>query len=110
MGFHGHLVNYNWHDLVKQLGIEEAVSGMWYSLSSVLQQHGLSSGWIPFRFDEAGQFSGYGPYSLYTRQNGILRFNCADSLDRTNMAIFCMSFYFVPVCIFLFACPGMSTI
>ena len=30
-------------------------------------------------------------HTIQNKQNGIIRFNCADSLDRTNIATFCMS-------------------
>lgn len=38
-------------------------------------------------------------YQTINNQKGIIRFNCADSLDRTNIATFCKIFIII---IFLF--------
>ncbi|CAI9108519.1 OLC1v1008119C1 [Oldenlandia corymbosa var. corymbosa] len=89
-----HLINYDWHASVKLKGEQQTIEGLWYLLKSPTVSIGISEGdYLPTRqriqhckgeiictddFD--------GAFCLRSHQNGVIRFNCADSLDRTNAA------------------------
>lgn len=89
-----HLINYDWHASVKLKGEQRTIEGLWYLLKGHTISIGFSEGdYLPSRqriqhckgeiicnndFD--------GAFCLRSHQNGVVRFNCADSLDRTNAA------------------------
>lgn len=89
-----HLINYDWHASIKLKGEQQTIEGLWYLLKAPTLSIGISEGdYLPSRqriqnckgeiicsddFD--------GAFCLRSHQNGVLRFNCADSLDRTNAA------------------------
>lgn len=91
-----HLINYDWHGSVKLKGEARTVEGLW----SVLRAPTIGIGFVLGEYipslekvrNQEGLIihnkcrGGSGAFSLYTSQKGILRFNCADSLDRTNAA------------------------
>ena len=90
------VLNFDWHANIKSLGEAKTVEGLWTALRSYLVDAGVSHGVC-----EAGADSGSGLGSgssgtdaaaarltkmTFKWQRGVLRYNCADSLDRTNLA------------------------
>ncbi len=73
------VTNFDWHTNVKGLGDASAVESMWKLLRDKIRHHGYGYG----TFDEAT-----GEMKTLRKQAGVLRYNCADSLDRTNLAGF----------------------
>ncbi|KAL9254486.1 putative phosphoinositide phosphatase SAC9 [Drosera capensis] len=88
------LINYDWHGTVKLRGEQLTIEGLWRLLKAPTISIGTSEGdYLPSRqrlSDCRGEVfytdEYVGAFFLRTRQNGVLRFNCADSLDRTNAA------------------------
>eukprot|EP00793_Prasinoderma_coloniale_P003553 PRCOL_00002927-RA len=78
------VVNFDWHGTVKQMGEDGAVEGMWERLQPHIALSGFSMGTIELP-NEQGQKA---RVTLDHVQEGVLRFNCADSLDRTNLGGF----------------------
>ncbi|XP_021751810.1 probable phosphoinositide phosphatase SAC9 [Chenopodium quinoa] len=88
------LMNYDWHARVKLYGEQQTIEGLWRLLKGPTITIGITEGdYLPSR-QRIGNCRGEvictdeieGAYVLRSRQNGVLRFNCADSLDRTNAA------------------------
>ena len=82
------VVNFDWHANIKSLGEAKTVEGLWTALRSYLVDAGVSHGVC-----ESTQESSLGSVdkSVHAKmtfkwQRGVLRYNCADSLDRTNLA------------------------
>ncbi|PIN26025.1 hypothetical protein CDL12_01222 [Handroanthus impetiginosus] len=91
-----HLINYDWHASVKMKGEQQTIEGLWYLLKAPTVSIGISEGdYLPSR-QRISNCKGeiiysddyYGAFCLRSHQNGVIRFNCADSLDRTNAASF----------------------
>lgn len=90
------VLNFDWHSTVKSLGEVSAVEGLWSLLGSIQPQYDVSAGVMgPEKDIKASYPSATGSTSPWPdgwavhwlrQQYGILRFNCADSLDRTNVA------------------------
>jgi hypothetical protein len=78
------VVNFDWHATVKQMGEDGAVEGMWERL----QPHVASSGFSMGEVRMPATPGGAPEVTLDRKQCGFLRFNCADSLDRTNLGGF----------------------
>ncbi|KAH0794074.1 SacI domain containing protein [Histomonas meleagridis] len=68
------LVNYDLNERLQLYEFEEVFKDFIFTIDTFVQSDGFSSGIIPNIVDY--------------RQKGIMRFNCADSLDRTNIATF----------------------
>ncbi|CAL9245733.1 unnamed protein product [Arabidopsis halleri] len=91
-----HLINYDWHASVKLKGEQQTIEGLWMYLKSPTMAIGISEGdYLPSRQrlkDCRGEVICIddieGAFCLRSHQNGVIRFNCADSLDRTNAASF----------------------
>ncbi|XP_027345477.1 probable phosphoinositide phosphatase SAC9 [Abrus precatorius] len=91
-----HLINYDWHASIKLKGEQQTIEGLWKFLKAPTVSIGISEGdYLPSRQrinDCRGEViyndDFEGAFCLRTHQNGIVRFNCADSLDRTNAASF----------------------
>ncbi|CAK7322473.1 unnamed protein product [Dovyalis caffra] len=89
-----HLINYDWHASVKLKGEQQTIEGLWKLLKLPTLAVGISEGdYLPSRQrlnDCRGEIiytdDFAGAFCLRSHQNGVLRFNCADSLDRTNAA------------------------
>ncbi|XP_057546802.1 probable phosphoinositide phosphatase SAC9 isoform X2 [Amaranthus tricolor] len=88
------LINYDWHASVKLKGEQQTIEGLWRLLKGPTITIGITEGdYLPSR-QRIGNCRGEviytdefeGAFCLRSRQNGVLRFNCADSLDRTNAA------------------------
>ncbi|PSC67116.1 putative phosphoinositide phosphatase SAC9 isoform X1, partial [Micractinium conductrix] len=94
------VVNFDWHGNMGRLSEEKAVEGFWSLMEPFVKQTGFATGWM--EADEGvGQPRGgsavqpSAPATAWppcwrmrwqAQQSGVLRFNCADSLDRTNAA------------------------
>lgn len=91
-----HLINYDWHASTKLKGEQQTIEGLWKFLKAPTISIGIVEGdYLPSRQrinDCRGEVicndDCEGAFCLRTHQNGIVRFNCADSLDRTNAASF----------------------
>ncbi|XP_031391527.1 probable phosphoinositide phosphatase SAC9 isoform X2 [Punica granatum] len=90
------LINYDWHASIKFKGEPETIEGLWEVLKVPTTSVGISEGdYLPSRQrikDCRGEIicndEIVGAFCLRSHQNGVIRFNCADSLDRTNAASF----------------------
>ncbi|TQD80193.1 hypothetical protein C1H46_034247 [Malus baccata] len=88
------LINYDWHASIKLRGEQQTIEGLWKHLKAPTISIGISEGdFLPSRErikDCRGEIiyndDFEGAFCLRSRQNGVIRFNCADSLDRTNAA------------------------
>ncbi|KAL2470130.1 putative phosphoinositide phosphatase SAC9 [Abeliophyllum distichum] len=91
-----HLINYDWHASTKLKGEQQTIEGLWYLLKAPTVSIGISEGdylpsheWIKNCKGKMIDNDNYdGAFCLRSHQNGVIRFNCADSLDRTNAASF----------------------
>ncbi|GFY81280.1 sacI homology domain-containing protein [Actinidia rufa] len=89
-----HLINYDWHDSVKLKGEQQTIEGLWKLLKAPTGSVGICEGdYLPSRLrikDCRGEIilidNFEGAFCLRSHQNGVIRYNCADSLDRTNAA------------------------
>ncbi|XP_022734794.1 probable phosphoinositide phosphatase SAC9 isoform X2 [Durio zibethinus] len=89
-----HLINYDWHARIKLQGEQQTIEELWKLLKAPTLVIGISEGdYLPSRLrlkDCRGEIINNddfeGAFCLRSHQNGVLRFNCADSLDRTNAA------------------------
>ncbi|GLT40145.1 hypothetical protein SLA2020_143000 [Shorea laevis] len=89
-----HLINYDWHASIKLKGEWQTIEELWKLLKGPTLAIGISEGdYLPSRQrlkDCRGEIIYYddfnGAFCLRSHQNGVIRFNCADSLDRTNAA------------------------
>lgn len=88
------LINYDWHASVKMKGEQQTIEWLWKHLKAPTISIGISEGdYLPSR-QRIGNCRGEvictdeleGAFCFRSRQRGVLRFNCADSLDRTNAA------------------------
>ncbi|OAE30181.1 hypothetical protein AXG93_4295s1360 [Marchantia polymorpha subsp. ruderalis] len=89
------LMDYDWHAETKAIGEPNTVTGLWGRLKNPTIAIGFGMGeYYPSSSEKSG--SGIipnkgcqgGEYILSSKQDGVIRFNCADSLDRTNAASF----------------------
>jgi hypothetical protein len=80
------VLNFDWHANNKSLGMAGSIEGFWGTLAPVLRDAGISSGrWRPSAASGASRAL---EQELDQVQVGVTRYNCADSLDRTNAAGF----------------------
>ncbi|KAM5548265.1 putative phosphoinositide phosphatase SAC9 [Rosa sericea] len=88
------LINYDWHASIKLKGEQQTIEGLWRHLKAPTVSIAISEGdYLPSR-DRIKDCRGEiiynddfeGAFCLRSHQNGVIRFNCADSLDRTNAA------------------------
>ncbi|XP_024361756.1 probable phosphoinositide phosphatase SAC9 [Physcomitrium patens] len=87
------ILNYDWHANTKLLGEPRTVYGLWQLLKDPTIAIGFGHG----EYDPKPNAPGVefvnkggrgGGFRISARQEGVIRFNCADSLDRTNAASF----------------------
>ncbi|XP_076900797.1 putative phosphoinositide phosphatase SAC9 isoform X2 [Bidens hawaiensis] len=89
-----HLIHYDWHTSVRLKGEQQTIEGLWYHLKAPTISIGISEGDYQhsrMHMDDCegekiynDDISGF--FCLRALQNGVIRYNCADSLDRTNAA------------------------
>lgn len=87
------LINYDWHATTKLLGEPRTVGGLWELLKDPIIHIGFGLGEYNPRGNARGvKLADPGPglegFRTLATQEGVIRFNCADSLDRTNAASF----------------------
>ncbi|KAJ0976307.1 hypothetical protein J5N97_018272 [Dioscorea zingiberensis] len=88
------LINYDWHANVKTRGEQQTIEGLWKFLKAPTVDIGFLEGIYSPSPLQLKEFKGAvvcnddfeGGFCLRSFQNGVVRFNCADSLDRTNAA------------------------
>lgn len=83
------VINYDWHTNLKTLGNYQNIEGIWCTMRTPLERIGLSSG--TFKQPEVAESQSVPQSNGVTtikKQTGVVRTNCADSLDRTNIVIF----------------------
>eukprot|EP01064_Diplonema_japonicum_P013341 TRINITY_DN20883_c0_g1_i1.p1 TRINITY_DN20883_c0_g1~~TRINITY_DN20883_c0_g1_i1.p1 ORF type:complete len:1078 (+),score=227.45 TRINITY_DN20883_c0_g1_i1:99-3332(+) len=68
---------FDWHKVNKTLGLDKAPDVAWECLENTLRRHGFAAGKI-----RNGETSN--EVEFMEEQQGVVRVNCADSLDRTN--------------------------
>ncbi|KAL5972948.1 putative phosphoinositide phosphatase sac9 [Asimina triloba] len=89
-----HLINYDWHASVKLKGEQQTVEELWRLLKAPMVTVSFSEGDYLPSIQRLRDCKGAvicnedvdGAFCLRSLQNGVIRFNCADSLDRTNAA------------------------
>ncbi|XP_043693987.1 probable phosphoinositide phosphatase SAC9 [Telopea speciosissima] len=89
-----HLINYDWHASIKYKGEQQTIEGLWKLLKQPTITVGISEGDYLRSRQRLQDCKGEvvcnedyeGAFCLRSHQNGVIRFNCADSLDRTNAA------------------------
>ena len=78
-----HIRHLDWHGNVKKVGDKKTAEYLWKVLHPYVKEFGYSTGEMT---------PGDDPETFTIRktriQTGVYRFNCADSLDRTNLALF----------------------
>eukprot|EP00250_Pteridium_aquilinum_P004965 c15135_g1_i1 orf=287-3169(+) len=91
------LINYDWHTQIKLSGDAGTVDGLWQLLKPHALVMGLKMGYFSLSADKRRLPSAMvvpnmcnvgGTFAISSTQKGVMRFNCADSLDRTNAASF----------------------
>jgi hypothetical protein len=105
------LVNYDWHASVKSKGQQQTVEGLWKHLKAPTMAIGFSEGNYYDTKQHLRECKGSiicnndfsGGFCMDSVQNGVIRFNCADSLDRTNAAS-----YFGALQIFVEQCSRLN--
>ncbi|PRP77728.1 SAC9 protein-like protein [Planoprotostelium fungivorum] len=100
------LINFDWHHNLKQLGHDNAIRGLWNLLRSPVSESDLTEGEILISNERMESWQeddncilncpsgGFAYVKFHKQQRGLVRFNCADSLDRTNISTFFASFQF----------------
>ena len=86
------VLNFDWHANTKALGEAGTIKGLWMSIRNMLKEVGFNSGAL--KLESAASSPSAFTFTFDQKQKGVLRYNCADSLDRTNVASF---FGVVPV-------------
>ncbi|KAF0905503.1 hypothetical protein E2562_007306 [Oryza meyeriana var. granulata] len=105
------LINYDWHATVKLKGQQQTVEGLWRHLKAPTMAIGFSEGNYYNVKQQLKECKGSvifnddinGGFCMESIQNGVVRFNCADSLDRTNAAS-----YFGALQVFVEQCSQLS--
>lgn len=86
------VVNYDWHSKFKDDKGGKAVDGLWDTVKEYFERIDLTEGSVSL---DPAQKEAPGPhdkiFTVDSKQNGVFRVNCADSLDRTNVATFFLS-------------------
>jgi hypothetical protein len=95
------ILNYDWHANTKLLGEPRTVEGLWQLIKDPTIDIGFGIGeYDPqtnapgLHFINKGGWAG--GFRITARQEGVIRFNCADSLDRTNAASFFGAIQVIP--------------
>lgn len=84
------VINYDWHMNLKTLGNYQNIEGIWCTMKPPLERIGLSTGTFkpPKEGEPVGDVLDSSSVTIEKKQTGVVRTNCADSLDRTNIVIF----------------------
>mmetsp|Transcript_142297 Transcript_142297/g.248124 ORF Transcript_142297/g.248124 Transcript_142297/m.248124 type:complete len:988 (-) Transcript_142297:2273-5236(-) len=76
-----HILHYDWHGTMRRLSPKGTVEGLWRLLADTMMEYGVSSGTAAYTASSIR-------LTRDRTQQGVFRFNCRDSLDRTNLCIF----------------------
>eukprot|EP00164_Ancoracysta_twista_P003230 GFYU01004316.1.p1 GENE.GFYU01004316.1~~GFYU01004316.1.p1 ORF type:complete len:1457 (+),score=347.58 GFYU01004316.1:158-4528(+) len=94
------VINIDWHANMKALGPDRAIAGFWSSFSGSAQRFDMTQGTLHHNDTPSSvheRFASGEPHvnnmDFISEQDGVIRVNCADSLDRTNLAIFYAMFH-----------------
>jgi hypothetical protein len=88
------MIGFDWHHHLKIHGLDATTDAMWSLVDPVLRDGGVTSGVL--RLATSGKIT---DVKIFKKQNGVIRTNCADSLDRTNLVCFLNSMqYLVDQC------------
>ena len=85
------LLNFDWHGTMSCLSEEKGVEAFWHFMQQPVESIGFAAGIMkpsPTKecVGDESQWGDHWKMCWRKRQKGFLRFNCADSLDRTNAA------------------------
>jgi len=83
------MCNFDWHRIKKEMGLETTVKCLWDRLSPLIEKADLSEGCL--KLGRAGSPIKESQVEPRRKQASVLRYNCADSLDRTNLCCFMVS-------------------
>eukprot|EP01012_Entosiphon_sulcatum_P053382 TRINITY_DN7345_c0_g1_i1.p1 TRINITY_DN7345_c0_g1~~TRINITY_DN7345_c0_g1_i1.p1 ORF type:complete len:1470 (+),score=203.16 TRINITY_DN7345_c0_g1_i1:66-4475(+) len=75
------IVHFDWHAMHKQ-SLDATVKGLWAAVGNTLKAHGVNAGrisWDPRTLQVLRR-------EEISKQRGVIRWNCLDSLDRTNVS------------------------
>ncbi|KAI8110287.1 hypothetical protein M9435_001965 [Picochlorum sp. BPE23] len=95
LGSHGgsslRLLNFDWHGTMACLTEEKGVEAFWHFIEQPVKAVGFAAGSMRSRdavtdCQDESLWGDHWKMCWTRRQKGLLRFNCADSLDRTNAA------------------------
>lgn len=86
-GIDATVINYDWHMNLKTLGNYQNIEGIWCTMKTPLERIGLSSGTFKYTGTTENELDSSN-VTIDKKQTGVVRTNCADSLDRTNIVIF----------------------
>ncbi|KAG1680617.1 hypothetical protein FOA52_015066 [Chlamydomonas sp. UWO 241] len=80
----------DWHELDRRLGHEGSARAFWREVSDMLPSHGFTAGAVALAQASSTSTNavGVGSHTVWREQRGLMRYNCADSLDRTNVSSF----------------------
>jgi len=97
----------DWHEMDKQLGTQGLIEALWHTMRGLLESHGIASGYFSKQPSKDGgpttDWHGKHTMCWSSQQQGLARYNCADSLDRTNIASF-----FICVQVFVEQCRRLE--
>eukprot|EP00891_Asterochloris_glomerata_P005930 jgi/Astpho2/5930/Aster-02418 len=90
------VLNFDWHGMMKEIREKESVAALWQLLGSLVPASGVAAGVMERLPQPAAQvtvadrcstaWDGRWRMRWQRQQRGLERYNCADSLDRTNAA------------------------
>ena len=90
---------FDWHTTIKRCGMDDAMSALFCRLGAYFGEmdmnYGTYSGEVGCNIHNCHVGLRAEDFEFERRQDGVFRVNCADSLDRTNIACFFLSFQIV---------------
>lgn len=90
LGIKIEMIDYDWLHSLKTKGLDKAVEDMWKATGPKFKENGVTCGML-----KVAPNGNIVDVKLWKKQNGIVRINCADSLDRTNLSTFFNGFHIV---------------
>lgn len=93
--------NFDWHGMLKFEREQGTAEGLWAAMAPYVIPCGMARGHINLPGKEFD--SGKSGVEWHERQSALLRYNCADSLDRTNAAS-----YFIAVQVLVEQCRRLG--
>jgi hypothetical protein len=77
------IVSYDWHKSLKHNGVNSTIETLWSLVGETLKNYGYNCGELTISDQKIVESK------VTQKQNGLMRVNCADSLDRTNLCLYC---------------------